>query len=418
MRVTADSPSTPHPFPGARAAKHFHKPDPLPARLIIWCTAVVEVWLLMKQNRTDKNSPGMSRRRFLGLAAASLVTSCRSARQPVAAPTSPPPAATPTAIPAPAATPTSPPAAAAAPAGPPDVLKFYPDVPSRVVQTHHTGVWNGDQLSPQAIRQMLDASITRLTGLNDAREAWSALFRPTEKVAIKINAFQNSTIWTHAPLVRAVVDSLQDAGLAADQIFIYDHLSMLKEAGYEVNKDGPGVRCFEETDFTGEWAVADRNVRLSSTLQSCDALINMPVLKSHMISGLTFAMKNHFGTVESPGSLHTPIDQCIAGLNALPAIKDRSRLIIGDVLEANLRYTSSWPYWKPDWKGDSILMSFDPVAHDTVGMQILEQLQTENEAVLSPALREKATSYLKIAAELGLGSDDLKNIEVMEASIG
>ncbi len=300
----------------------------------------------------------------------------------------------------------------------PDVIKIYPDVPSKVVHTHHPGVWDGENLSPEAIRQMLDASITELTGLNDAIEAWTALFAPGERIAIKVNAFSNSTIWTHAPLVNAVTASLQDAGIPAEQIIIYDSSSVFEDAGYEVNKDGPGVRCIEEIDFSGEWPVATRTARLSSTLQSCDALINMPVLKSHMIAGLTFAMKNHFGSVSSPAGLHNPIDQTIAALNALSPIKDRTRLIIGDILEANLRYRGSWPYWEPDWKGDSILMSFDPVAHDTVGLQILEQLQTENNASLSSLLRDKATSYLSTGAELGLGTDQLDNMDMVAVNLG
>jgi hypothetical protein len=291
-------------------------------------------------------------------------------------------------------------------------------VPSKVVHTHHAGVWSGDQLSPEALRQMLDASITKLTGLNDARAAWAALFKPTEKIAIKVNVFGNSILWTHVPLVNAVVASLQDVGLSAEQIFIYDHLSVFQDAGYQVNKDGPGVRCLEETDFSGEWKVAANTVELSSTLQGCDALINMPVLKSHMISGLTFAMKNHFGSVKVPSNLHYPIDQSLAELNALPPIKDRTRLVIGDILEANLRYSGGWPYWKPDWKGDSILMSFDPVAHDTLGMQILEQLQTENGASLSSFLRDTVTAYLKKGAELGVGTDDPQNMEVVEVKLG
>jgi hypothetical protein len=298
-----------------------------------------------------------------------------------------------------------------------DVVKFYPDVPSQVVHTHHAGAWQGDQLSAEALREMLDASITQLTGLEDAGAAWAALFKPTEKVAIKVNAFQNSIIWTHVPLVDAVVASLQDAGLPAEQIFIYDHLSVFQDAGYRVNKDGPGVRCLEETDFGGKWKVATNMVDLSSTLESCDALINMPVLKSHMISGLTFAMKNHYGSVKFPSLLHYPIDQSIAELNALPPIKDRTRLVIGDILEANLQYSGGWPYWKPDWKGDSILMSFDPVAHDTLGMQILEQLQTENDAALSSFLRETATAYLSKAAELGVGTDDPQNMDVVEVKL-
>ncbi len=392
----------------------------------------------MKQHNATQNSRRISRRQFIKLAAASsLLAGCSPAAQTVSAPTSTPttppvatdtpvpvatdtpvPMATTPPLPSPTSTPTGAPVAVSAATGPPDVIKFFPDRPSQVVQTHHAGVWQGDQLSVEALRQMLDASITKLTGLNDAREAWAALFKPTEKIAIKINTFENSTIWTHAPLVYAVVAALQEVGLAVDQIFIYDHLSMLKEAGFEANPGGSGVRCLEEVDFSGEWQVANTTVRLSSTLQNCDALINMPVLKSHMISGLTFAMKNHYGTVASPSSLHYPIERAIAELNTLPPIKERTRLVIGDVLEANLRYSNSWPYWGPDWRGDSILMSFDPVAHDTVGMQILERLQTESQATLSPALREKATAYLKIAAELGLGTNDPQQMEVTEVQLG
>jgi hypothetical protein len=386
----------------------------------------------MKQNNISPISGGLSRRQFIKLAAAAgLLAGCNSIQKSGVVPTS---SAKVPAEPADVISqksgvaPTSPATVPAEPtqalasvpvtAEPLDVIKFYPDVPSKVVQTHHAGVWDGERLSPEAIRQMLDASITELTGLNDSREAWGALFKPGEKVAIKVNTFNNSTIWTHAPLVNAVVASLQEAGLPPDQIFIYDHLTMFKEAGYEVNESGPGVRCFEETDFTGQWEVASSTVSLSSTLQDCDALINMPVLKSHMLAGLTFALKNHYGTVEYPSSLHYPIDQAIAGLNALPPIKDRTRLIIGDILEANLRYSNLWPYWSPDWKGDSLLMSFDPVAHDTVGMQILEQLQAENEVTLSSALRDLATSYLTVAAELNLGTNDPEQIETVEVKLG
>src|SRR5512137_607292 len=81
----------------------------------------------------------------------------------------------------------------------PEIIQFFPDIPSRVVQTHHSGVWSEKALVPGALRQMLDASITRLTGLNDARAAWAALFKPGERIAIKVNTFRNGLIWTHAP---------------------------------------------------------------------------------------------------------------------------------------------------------------------------------------------------------------------------
>ena len=112
-----------------------------------------------------------------------------------------------------------------------EVLRFHPDVASKVVHTHHTGVWTviptagsladsaeeNDLLAPEALREMLDASITELTGLKKARDAWAVLFSPEERVAIKVNTFRNGLIWTHVPLVIAVTDSLQDAGIPAER---------------------------------------------------------------------------------------------------------------------------------------------------------------------------------------------------------
>jgi hypothetical protein len=48
-------------------------------------------------------------------------------------------------------------------------------------------VWDGEALAPEAIRQMLNASLTELTGLNDAGEAWVSLFNPGERIAIEVN---------------------------------------------------------------------------------------------------------------------------------------------------------------------------------------------------------------------------------------
>jgi uncharacterized protein (DUF362 family) len=296
----------------------------------------------------------------------------------------------------------------------PEIFQFYPTSPSKVIHTHHAGAWAGEKLTPAVLREMVDDSITNLTGLTDAKEAWAALFKPAERIAIKVNAFQNSTIWTHAPLVQAVTDSLVEAGHPAEQIVIYDSTSdELETAGFALNQDGPGVRCYgTDRRYEKGWKVGNIDVELSSVLLDCDALINMPVLKSHMIAAMTYSLKNHFGTVSSPGSLHGSIDAKIAELNALPEIKEKTRLVIGDALEANLRYSNSWPYWKADWKGDSILMSYDPVAVDTVGAQILGTA-LENEEFTT-----RAIAGFDEAATLGLGTNNPANMNVIERKLG
>ncbi len=305
-------------------------------------------------------------------------------------------------------------------AGPlPEIVKFFPSVPSRVVQTHHSGVWSDKTLVPGALDQMLDASITRLTGLADARTAWAALFKPGERILIKVNTFSNSLIWTHVPLVLAVTDSLQAAGIPAEQITIYDYrTSELSTAGYTVNVDGPGVRCTGmDSNYSAEPSdVNDIPIKLANLLKECDALINIPILKSHMMAGITFAMKNHYGSFYYPDMLHGDRMRGVAALNALPEIKDRTRLVIGDALSANLRYANSYPYWQEDWLGDSILMSFDPVAHDTLGLQLLTR-ELEKVGGNPASLVGMAEPAFQYAVELGLGTNDLANMDAIEQTV-
>jgi hypothetical protein len=352
-----------------------------------------------------RSTQRLNRKQFIQLSAvgaAGLLTACQGA--PSAAPSC-------TAI---HSAPTADPAEAAARRK--EIMRTYPEVPSRVVRTRGEGVWKGDDLSPAILRKMLDASITRLTGLSDAREAWAALFSPDDRIAIKVNAFRNSLIWTHVPLSKAVTDSLLDAGIPAEQITLTDYYTTeLEDAGFPVNRDGPGIRCYgADSGYEEEVTIDGAKVKLNPTIADCTALINMPVLKSHMITGITFAMKNHFGSVSSPETLHNPAWTKMASLNALPQIKDRTRLIVGDMLEANLEYAGFYPYWKADYRGDSILMSFDPVAHDAVGLDILTELLAEKGKNVS--LLDSANRCLASGADLGLGTPLPENMDLVEAT--
>ncbi len=324
---------------------------------------------------------------------------------------------TPTSAPAPLPTDTlmSTPAPGSTPTVPPrrlDIIKMYPDVPSKVVRARHAGVWDGETLTPGAIRQMLDASITELTGLNDAAEAWATLFAPEERIAIKVNVVQSSAFRTHVPLVMAVAERLQAVGIPPEQIIIFDRRTReLERAGYPVNQDGPGVRCYgTERDYTGDWTLMDTNIRFSDILLDCDALINIPLLKEHGESGISFAMKNHYGSFDRPSRFHGGrIERAIPELNDLPPIRDRTRLIIGDALAIVKRG------WQSAVTGDSIFMSFDPVAHDTVGLQLYREVIDERSA--DAALR-LANPWLENGAELGLGANDPDNMELVEVSLG
>lgn len=344
-----------------------------------------------EDHRTDEPQPRkVSRRDFVRLATlAGLLAGCRPARQ-VLVTATPSPAPTSSPVPTPA-----------------------PGTLSRVVRARHPEVWDGDELRPDQVRRMLDASITRFTGLDDAPAAWASLFDPAERIAIKVNTIRSSSFWTHVPLVNAVTQSLQEAGVPAEQITVFDRFtSELEWAGFTINRDGPGVRCYgTDNDYTAGWTLLGNNIRLSDILLGCDALINMPILKCHGHSGVTFAMKNHFGNFDRPASYHRPrTGEAIVELNSLPAIRDRTRLIVGDALVVSPVCHGNWTRAVT---GDSLLISSDPVAHDAVGLQILTDVIAA-EGHDTTGTQELADAWLTSSAEAGLGRSQQETIDLME----
>ena len=210
----------------------------------------------------------------------------------------------------------------------------------------------------------------------------------------------------------AVAERLQAAGIPSEQIVIYDRASNdLAGGGFSINKDGAGVRCYgTDLQYESGWKIAETNVGLSTILLGCDALIDMPILKTHSMdgAGMSFAMKNHYGSFDQPQNFHGDrLLQGLPALNALPPIKERTRLIIGDALKV------VQDSWYSAFDSDFICMSFDPAAHDALGLQVLNDFQAAN-GIASEPTRTRAAGWLKNAAALGLGTDRMANIEFME----
>jgi uncharacterized protein (DUF362 family) len=296
-----------------------------------------------------------------------------------------------------------------------DLMRIFPAMPSRVVRARHSGVWSGDNLSPEALGQMLDAGLTKLTGLNDAGQAWQALFDPGERIVLKVNTIAGSSTWTHVPLVTAITDRLQAAGVPAEQITVFDRTNReLQGAGFQINRDGPGVRCYAtDGNYSGKATVTGQPIRLSDILMQADALINVPLVKEHGITGFSFALKNHYGTINNPSAFHTgqQMRRGLAEISTLPPIKDKTRLIIGDALTLVLGSN-----WNQPIASDSLFMSFDPVAHDAVGLQVLSEAITSQGR--NPAWNIKQAGYwLASGTELGLGTNDPAQMNMIEEKL-
>jgi len=103
-----------------------------------------------------------------------------------------------------------------------------------------TAAWVRPHITRDVLPQMVGAVLRARAGF----------LAPTERIAIKVNTIMSSAYWTPVPLVMAVAQSLQDAGIPAGQIIIFDRdPSELQNAGFTINRDGPGVHCTNTTDY-------------------------------------------------------------------------------------------------------------------------------------------------------------------------
>lgn len=265
------------------------------------------------------------------------------------------------------------------------------------------------------IARMLEAGVKNLFDGEDSTSALRKLFTPDDVVGIKVNCIAGPNLSSHPHVVAAIVSELEKVPIPRERIIIWDRTGReLKRAGYSVNRDGPGVRCYG-TDAVGyEDKASSRgsfNGRLSKILtRQITALVNVPILKNHGGAGVTVAMKNHYGSFHNPGSHHgNRCDPYIADLNSLDVIKAKTKLIVCDATRAAC---NGGPGYKPAfvWPYSGLILSCDPVAMDTVGARIIDERRAE---VGIPTLAEagRHPRWLASAAERGLGNAEPNRID-------
>lgn len=187
------------------------------------------------------------------------------------------------------------------------------------------------------LSQMLDQGMMKFAGKKTGSDAWKFYFKSTDVVGIKVNCIAGRNLSTRPEMVDAIVAGLKSAGVKEDNIIIWDRTTHeLRGVGFAVNKDGAGVKCYGTDGYYDEKPTQQGSVnsKLSKILsERITALINVPILKDHGSCGITLAMKNHYGSIHNPGDLHpNNCDPYCADLNAIPAIRTKTKLIIADVI--------------------------------------------------------------------------------------
>jgi uncharacterized protein (DUF362 family) len=253
-----------------------------------------------------------------------------------------------------------------------------------------------------------------------ASEAWGRLVRPGDKVGVKVNALGGRGLSSNLQLVEAICERLQQAGIKAGDIVVWDHdTDELERAGFRIAMGGSGVQCFgtDRVDYEQELVThGSVGSRLSRILtQRSNVLINVPVMKDHDGAGVTIAMKNMYGVIHNPNKYHpNGCNPYIADLNMLPEIRSRMRLTICDATTAQYE---GGPGYKPEysWKQNALLVSQDPVALDYTGWQTIERKRAEK-GLKTLEAEGRAPHYIATAAdaEHRLGTNDPGRITVAE----
>jgi uncharacterized protein (DUF362 family) len=291
---------------------------------------------------------------------------------------------------------------------------------SRVVQVRNTSVFTKEQAVNSArAREMLTTAMLHLTGEPTPDRAWKKLFKPDDVVGIKVNALGGRQIATHPGVVSAVVSGLTSAGIPEENIIVWDRLTEeLEKAGYTINTSTSGVKCFgtdKRYDPDPEIIGSIGSCFSSIVSSRCTALINIPVLKDHDLSGVSLSLKNFYGAIHNPNKYHdNNCDPYIADLNTHSYIKDKLRLIVCDAL--TMQYQGG-PAYKPQWSltYSTLLLSRDPVAIDSVATKMIEDERRQRGlTTLKGASREPI--HIATAARKGLGTDDLNNINLVKIS--
>jgi uncharacterized protein (DUF362 family) len=279
---------------------------------------------------------------------------------------------------------------------------------------------SGSAVDSGRMLNLLDRAMQTLFELDHPVEPWKKLVRPGERVGIKVNALGGRGLSSNLQLVEAICERLQEAGIKAGDIVIWDRdTAELEHSGFHVSTAEGRTQCFgtDRVGYEDELATyGSVGSRLSKILtQRCDAIVNVPVLKDHDGAGVTIALKNMYGVIHNPNKYHpNGCNPYIADLNMLPAIRSKVRLTICDATTACYE---GGPGFKPQysWKENALIVSQDPVALDYSGWRIIESKRAEKKMKSFEAER-RTPRYIATAADAQhrLGTNDPQRIALVE----
>jgi len=259
------------------------------------------------------------------------------------------------------------------------------------------------------IKKMVQKAIELIGGIDDLiPKGARVLIKPNIAYTIKPGESER----TDPRVSKAIYDILVEkgaspfiaessaAGVNGEEAFNASGYYDLRDQGYEVvNMKKKGISKIITVDNPN--AKVLKKAKIFKMAQEADAIINVPVIKTHDHLPATLSLKNIKGLMpDSEKKLFHGkygLSQAIADLNL--AVKCQLIIVDGILCRQGIGYPFS-----EEIEMDLIVAGTDPVAVDTVLLQIMD-------------INPEEQTHAVLAAELGVGTMDMREIEVVGEKI-
>ena len=228
----------------------------------------------------------------------------------------------------------------------------------------------GFKVDSKILQGMLDRTVLQVTGKRKIREAWADLVKPDDIVGLVPTPHLNPT---HEELVDVVKASLmKEVGIPEKNI-------IMAQGG----KRKPG---------------------------KCTALISMPALKGHWLTGIGTVIKNYILYSGRPSHYHQEKSAKLGEIWLIPEVKSKTRLVLVDAIHPLCdKGPQSDPRYK--WAYNGLIAGTDPVAVETVCLKILTEkrhaLRGEPWPISPPPICVEAADKV-----YGLGTSKMEEIKI------
>jgi len=259
------------------------------------------------------------------------------------------------------------------------------------------------------IKEMVQKAIDLIGGIDDViSKGDRVLIKPN--IAYKIKPGESEL--TDPRVSKAIYDIFVERGVSpviaessasgvdGEAAFQASGYYDLRDQGYEViNLKKKGVSKVITID--NPKAKVLKKVRIFKMAKEVDAIINVPVIKTHDHLPATLSLKNIKGLMPDSEKkmFHSKygLSQAIADLNL--AVKSQLVIVDGILCRQGLGYP-----WSEEIEMDLIVAGKDPVAVDTVLLQIM-------------GINPEEQRHAVLAEALGIGTMDMSRIEVVGEKI-